>query len=153
MWLSVSVPKYGVLCIDISNPDPSVHDVEESLGQILDLDFSQYDFMLGSYRLTDSMLLADFGLTDGNGELTLMHCTSTEGEASKITQDMLQSDPIEDCSPNMSEIDPIDFTPPKYEGKTGKCKKKRKSHKRYRSTPDTCQTSERFAYPKWKSSA
>ena len=152
MWLSVQVPEHGLVCIDLSNSDPSVHDVEVCLGRILHLDFSEFDFMLGSYRLTESMLLADFGLTEGTGELTLRHRASTHGEASQVRMGISESDPIEDCSPNISETDPIEFTPPKHECKTRKRKKQRVSRTGRRSTSDTCDASERFAFPKWKSS-
>ena len=153
MWLSVSVPGHGMLCIDVSNADPSVYDVQVILGQLLHLDISQYDFMLGTYQLSSSMLLADFGLLDGNGELTLTHRACTERDTSRSSQDILQTDPIEDCSPNISESDPIEFTPAEQTGRTAKRRPLRKSHKRNRSTSVTCDTAEKFAFPKWNSSA
>ncbi len=99
--------------------------------------------------LTRLTLLADFGLTDGNGMLTLMHRSLKDEEASAVTDDILQADPIEEYSPNISETDPIEFSPIKHVGKTGKHDKPRTTRKkRYRRASSIRERSEGSSFPK-----
>ena len=124
MWLTVVTAEHGRLCVDVSDEDPSAYAVRQILQRILQVDISQYDLMLGTYRLTGSMSLADFGLLDEHSDLSLVARVMSSKEAA---QDEIVSldDPIEEASPNMSETDPIDWTQTE---KHGRRSLKRKPH-------------------------
>ena len=143
-------PENGIVSVDVSDIDPSVYDVHASLQRILSIDMSKYDFMLGGYRMTESMLLADFELTDGHSSLSMISRTSVNEEANEDCTDTTCHDPVEDYSPNMSETDPIECTPLHHDRKlkqNGTSKKLRAGVKR---TSNQYTSSDRFRFPKWR---
>ena len=148
MWLSVGTPEHGRLCVDVSDEDPSAHAVRQTLQRILQADFSQYDLMLGTYRLTDSMLLADFGLPDGHSDLSLLPRVMGRTGAAEDAIVSLE-DPVEEASPNISETDPIDWTQTENHGKRSLKRKPHKTRIRRKDSATGSVTRSLRFFPKW----
>ena len=148
MWLTVITPEHGRLCVDVFDEDPSAYAVRQILQRILQADFSQYDLMLGTYRLTDSMLLADFGLPDGHSDLSLLPRGMGSTEAAEHAIVSLE-DPIREPSPNISETDPIDWTQTDNDGKRSRKRKPRKTRIRRKNSATGSVERSLLFLPKW----
>ena len=149
MWLAVVTPQHGLVNVEMSHGDPSVYDVRQRLQRILKTDMSHYDLMLGADHLTDSMSLADYGLTDGNSCLSMLPRQSINQAEEEVDAVSSCEDPIEDYSPNISQKDPIECTPVK---NVRKRKQKRSATKKRKRSKTTCATStsrDLLDFPKW----
>ena len=113
------------------------------------MDLSQYALMLGLDRLTDSMSLADYGLTDGNGLLSMVPRQLISQADNEVDATSSCGDPIEDYLPSMSQKDSIECAPLK---KVYKRKQKRSPDKKRRRLRSTCGTSisrDLFLFATW----
>ena len=149
MWLGVLTPTHGRLCVDVCDEDSSVYAVRQKLKRILKMDISLYDLMLGKFELTDSMLLADFGLPDGYSDLSLSPRV-LERDTTEQDDTIASADPILESTPNISQADPIMWT---QAGSLGKCAKKRKKSGTYTKRNNSTMVSEErelLWFPKWR---
>ena len=113
---------------------------------------SHYDLMLGVDHLTDSMSLADYGLTDGNSCLSMLPRQSINQAEEEVDAASSCEDPIEDYSPNMSQKDPIECTPCTPLKDVRKRNQKRSGEKKRKRSKSTCATSTSrslFFFPEW----
>ena len=150
MLLSVVTLEHGPVCVDVSDEDPSVYAVRQVLQRVLQVDIANYDLMLGTYCLTDSMCLADFGLTDGNCDLSLLPRATNSTEVVEDGTVASSDDAIEECSPDIIETDPIEWTQTANDCKRVRKRASQKIYKRHKVAPSRSTDRSLPFLPQWR---
>ena len=151
MWSTVLSEEHGQVCVDLGDSDPSVYAVRQSLQKLLNIEMCKYDLMLGTYCMEDEALLADFGLTDGYGHISMHPRSRSSASVGADCSDMPLGDAIEPVSLSMSEVDAIEWTQGEEKEKRVSKRKARSARKRRSQAGTSSSTSTDLVnFPTWQ---
>ena len=178
MWLSVLVPDKGLTCIELLNCDPDVLHVKDVLGLLLQKDLADCDLFLGGEKLEDSAMLSDFDMTSSCDYVTLLdrrHASASDSASRKHAsqtnpceqsascssrKDIVRStlppcnahvdDPIDQCSPSILELDPIESTPRQQPATRLRISAARRRVRRKATMEGQDVYNEKLGFPKWE---